>query len=78
MSSLADQWLTDRSQVRVRKYLGIVFFMLALTTANGVMFAISTTQKPSAVASDRPISLARNPVGPIASTALLRPKSHAR
>ena len=76
MSGLADQWLTDRSQVRVRKYLGIVFFLLALT--NGVMFAISTTQKPSAVASDRPISLARNHVGPIASTALLRPKCSAR
>ena len=34
------QWLTGRSQVRVRKYLGIVFFLLALT--NGVMFAIET------------------------------------
>ena len=34
------QWLTGRSQVRVRKYLGIVFFLLALT--NGVMFAIES------------------------------------
>ncbi len=30
------QWLTGRSQVRVRKYLGIVFFLLA--TSNGAMF----------------------------------------
>lgn len=30
------QWLTGRSQVRVRKYLGIVFFLLALS--NGAMF----------------------------------------
>lgn len=32
------QWLTGRTQVRVRKYLGIVFFLLALS--NGAMFAI--------------------------------------
>ena len=30
------QWLTGRSQVRVRKYFGIVFFLLALS--NGAMF----------------------------------------
>lgn len=34
------QWLTGRSQVRVRKYLGITFFLLALS--NGAMFAIET------------------------------------
>ncbi|MDJ0767151.1 MAG: ferric reductase-like transmembrane domain-containing protein [Ilumatobacter sp.] len=34
------QWWTGRSQVRVRKYLGIVFFLLALS--NGVMFAIES------------------------------------
>jgi len=34
------QWWTGRSQIRVRKYLGIVFFLLALS--NGVMFAIET------------------------------------
>ncbi|MGI9599068.1 MAG: hypothetical protein ACR2QK_23090 [Acidimicrobiales bacterium] len=32
------QWLTGRTQVRVRKYLGIVFFGLALS--NGAMFAL--------------------------------------
>jgi len=32
------QWLTGRSQVRVRKYLGICFFALACN--NGAMFAI--------------------------------------
>ena len=32
------QWVTGRTQVRVRKYLGIVFFLLALS--NGAMFAI--------------------------------------
>jgi len=32
------QWFTGRTQVRVRKYLGIVFFLLALS--NGAMFAI--------------------------------------
>ena len=32
------QWFTGRSQVRVRKYLGIMFFLLALS--NGAMFAI--------------------------------------
>ena len=32
------QWLTGRSQVRVRKYLGIVFFLLALS--NGAMFVL--------------------------------------
>ena len=32
------QWMTGRSQVRVRKYLGIVFFLLAVS--NGAMFAI--------------------------------------
>ncbi len=34
------QWFTGRSQVRVRKYLGIVFFLLALS--NGAMFALET------------------------------------
>ncbi len=34
------QWLTGRTQVRVRKYLGIVFFLLALS--NGAMFVIET------------------------------------
>ena len=34
------QWLTGRSQVRVRKYLGITFFLLALS--NAVMFALET------------------------------------
>ncbi|MEL7210205.1 MAG: ferric reductase-like transmembrane domain-containing protein [Actinomycetota bacterium] len=34
------QWVTGRSQVRVRKYLGIVFFLLALS--NAAMFAIET------------------------------------
>ena len=32
------QWLTGRSQIRVRKYLGIMFFLLALT--NGAMFVL--------------------------------------
>lgn len=32
------QWATGRSQVRVRKYLGIMFFLLALS--NGAMFVI--------------------------------------
>lgn len=32
------QWITGRSQVRVRKFLGIVFYLLALS--NGAMFAI--------------------------------------
>ena len=32
------QWMTGRSQVRVRKFLGLVFFALALS--NGAMFAI--------------------------------------
>ncbi len=32
------QWLTGRSQVRVRKYLGITFFLLALS--NGAMFIL--------------------------------------
>lgn len=32
------QWLTGRSQVRVRKYLGIVFFLLALS--NGALFIV--------------------------------------
>lgn len=32
------QWFTGRSQVRVRKYLGIVFFLLALS--NGAMFVL--------------------------------------
>ncbi len=32
------QWLTGRSQVRVRKYLGIVFYLLALS--NGAMFVV--------------------------------------
>lgn len=34
------QWLTGRSQVRVRKYLGITFFLLALS--NAAMFALET------------------------------------
>jgi len=34
------QWLTGRSQVRVRKYLGIVFFLLALS--NGAMFLLES------------------------------------
>jgi DMSO/TMAO reductase YedYZ heme-binding membrane subunit len=34
------QWLTGRSQVRVRKYLGIMFFLLALS--NAAMFVIET------------------------------------
>lgn len=34
------QWLTGRSQVRVRKYLGIVFFLLALS--NGAMFVFES------------------------------------
>ena len=32
------QWWTGRSQVRVRKYLGIVFYLLALS--NGAMFVL--------------------------------------
>ena len=32
------QWLTGRSQVRVRKFLGIVFFLLA--ASNAAMFAV--------------------------------------
>ncbi len=32
------QWLTGRTQVRVRKYLGIVFFLLALS--NAAMFVL--------------------------------------
>lgn len=32
------QWFTGRTQVRVRKYLGIVFFLLALS--NGAMFVV--------------------------------------
>lgn len=34
------QWLTGRSQIRVRKYLGIMFFLLALS--NGAMFVIES------------------------------------
>jgi DMSO/TMAO reductase YedYZ heme-binding membrane subunit len=34
------QWITGRSQVRVRKYLGIMFFLLALS--NGAMFVIES------------------------------------
>ncbi len=34
------QWLTGRSQVRVRKYLGIMFFLLALS--NAAMFVLET------------------------------------
>ncbi len=34
------QWLTGRSQVRVRKYLGIIFFLLALS--NAAMFVLET------------------------------------
>ncbi len=32
------QWLTGRSQIRVRKYLGVTFFLLAVS--NATMFAI--------------------------------------
>ena len=32
------QWLTGRSQIAVRKYLGIVFFLLA--ASNGLMFVV--------------------------------------
>lgn len=34
------QWLTGRSQIRVRKYLGVAFYLLALS--NGAMFAIES------------------------------------
>lgn len=34
------QWFTGRSQVRVRKYLAIVFFLLALS--NGAMFILES------------------------------------
>ncbi len=34
------QWLTGRTQVRVRKYLGIVFFLLGFS--NGAMFAVES------------------------------------
>lgn len=34
------QWLTGRSQVRVRKYLGIIFFLLA--ASNLAMFVVET------------------------------------
>lgn len=34
------QWITGRSQVRVRKYLGIMFFLLALS--NGAMFVLES------------------------------------
>lgn len=34
------QWVTGRSQVRVRKYLGIAFFLLALS--NGAMFVLES------------------------------------
>lgn len=34
------QWLTGRSQVRVRKYLGIVFFLLA--SSNGALFVLES------------------------------------
>jgi len=34
------QWFTGRSQIRVRKYLGIMFFLLALS--NGAMFVIES------------------------------------
>jgi len=34
------QWFTGRSQIRVRKYLGIVFFLLALS--NGAMFVLES------------------------------------
>ena len=34
------QWITGRSQVRVRKYLGIMFFLLALS--NAAMFILET------------------------------------
>lgn len=34
------QWYTGRSQVRVRKYLGIMFFLLALS--NGAMFVLES------------------------------------
>lgn len=34
------QWLTGRTQVRVRKWLGIIFYLLALS--NGAMFAVES------------------------------------
>ncbi len=34
------QWFTGQSQIRVRKYLGIVFYLLALS--NGAMFALES------------------------------------
>ncbi|MEM7337741.1 MAG: ferric reductase-like transmembrane domain-containing protein [Actinomycetota bacterium] len=34
------QWITGRSQVRVRRYLGLMFFVLGLL--NGLMFVIET------------------------------------
>ena len=34
------QWITGRTQIRIRKYLGIVFFLLALS--NGAMFVLES------------------------------------
>jgi DMSO/TMAO reductase YedYZ heme-binding membrane subunit len=55
------QWLTGRSQIRVRKFLGIVFFLLALS--NGAMFVLEsgiaqTLSEPFLVAGTFALALA--------------------
>ncbi|MGH1490879.1 MAG: ferric reductase-like transmembrane domain-containing protein [Acidimicrobiales bacterium] len=55
------QWLTGRSQVRVRKYLGIVFFALAFS--NGAMFVLeeglgSILREPLLIAGTIAVALA--------------------
>ena len=55
------QWFTGRSQIRVRKYLGIVFFLLALT--NGAMFVLesgiaATISAPFLIAATIAVALA--------------------
>lgn len=55
------QWLTGRSQVRVRKYLGIVFYLLALS--NGAMFVVERSaaamlSEPLLVAGSAALALA--------------------
>lgn len=52
LCSPVQAW-TGRSQVRVRKYLGIVFFLLALS--NGAMFAL---ERGAASALDEPLLIA--------------------
>ncbi len=47
------QWFTGRSQIRVRKYLGIVFYLLALS--NGFMFAI---ERSASAMLDEPLLVA--------------------